>query len=405
MDIVINKKTSPIQSTRKWFILPATLAGLAVIHLSAANFGLLPESGLNESSAIPIKFGTFEYRISGIGEFQPRDSITLAAPTSGQVRDISVSLGDTVHVGSSVLQLADDEVERRLSEARLELQSARSVRAERDFKRRLDIRRQENVIADAKGEAELVKKEVDAKTQLFEDGIVSALEIERMRVRLQQTQRTLELETSALRDIAEIYASQLSIDDERIINAQRAFEDAQTLQAALNVKSPIEGKIQELLVSQGEVLTRGAKLGVVSDVAQMIARVRISQGLANSVSIGTRADLRWEGQTAPGTVIRIDSKVVQGLVAIDVEFEAGSGPPPRPSQSVSATLRVDSRPDSLFVERSAQTIPNSAAKFEVQGPDGKRRLGEIKFGVASDEFVEILSGATKQDRLVVALER
>jgi HlyD family secretion protein len=97
----------------------------------------------------------------------------------------------------------------------------------------------------------------------------------------------------------------------------------------------------------------------------------------------------------------VSPEVVDGNVATRLEF--GDKPPAglRQNQRLTARILIDERPNVLEVERGA-FVDSGGGNFAYFVDDGVAEKRPIKTGAMSLDSVEMLSGASEGDQIVVS---
>lgn len=304
---------------------------------------------------------------SGIIEASGRlesDEATVAAKTSGRVREISVREGDRVKTGQVIAVLDDDQANARVEQARSDVEQAEAklqharqqvaVLEAQLEESRLSVS-QARVDADGKvsqaqahvaeAEASLARAEADYKqaradadrfTRLAENGDAPAREGEQARTTaeahaavVQAARRQVEAARGALQaakanlDNPAIRAAQSTAIEQQIRQAQAEIQSAEAaaararaqLQEAhadrrdLQIVAPIDGIVSTRSVEPGEVVAPGTSILTILNPEQVYLRAFIPEGEIGRVRTGQPARVYLDSnpkQPLDAVVARID---------------------------------------------------------------------------------------------------
>jgi HlyD family secretion protein len=107
-----------------------------------------------------------------------------------------------------------------------------------------------------------------------------------------------------------------------------------------------------------------------------------------------------------GRVVRISPNVVRGVVPVTVRLRGVLPASVRPNLAVSGIVTVARIRHAVYVERPIGAQPQTRGRiFLVDVRDGRAVRRTVRFGVASTDFIQILSGLTPGQRVVVSETR
>nr|WP_240147989.1 HlyD family efflux transporter periplasmic adaptor subunit [Luteibacter yeojuensis] len=222
-----------------------------------------------------------------------------------------------------------------------------------------------------------------------------------------------EAKISTLRLQAESQRSRVSLlrelDASKVSAKQDAVEQAEVLQAqarhnvdALAVRAAIAGPVQDVFVSLGQSVAQGEKLAQVADAGHLVASLKVPQTHASQLAVGSPASLSIMGRQVPGHIVRVDPKVKDGAVMVDVQPLRPLPSGVRVAQSVSGDIQTISDSDAVYLPRREGMIPYSNAILYVRaGQDLMPRT--VRFGAASDAQIEVVSGLTGGEEIAANL--
>jgi HlyD family secretion protein len=357
-----------------------------------------------------VERGTLVRDVVSDGRVVAANSPTLYAIAAGTV-DFHVRAGDKVARGQSLVTIASPELQSRLiqEQATMAGLEAGVGRGELDVAHgRANAQR---LIAQAEVDRQGAAREVEINNQMFAKGVIPELELRRSEDALKKA----EIAVGHARIEAGLQGKELVFDlgtRKQGLDRQRAVvRELERQVAALEITSPVDGQVGQLLVAQRATVAANAPIVSVVDLGAFELEIRVPDSFARDLALGMSAEIRAGTTKFPGRVRSVSPEVVEGTVATRLEFvdrpsEGGAGHIDqrpaglRQNQRLTARILIEERPDVIKVERGPflETGGGTTAYFVEDGIAERR---PIKTGALSLDAVEILSGAKPGDRIVV----
>jgi HlyD family secretion protein len=346
-----------------------------------------------------VERGTLVRDIVADGRVVAANSPTLYAIAAGVV-DFHVRAGDKVTRGQVLTTIASPELQSRLTQEQA-TQAGLDAAVGRAM---LDVEHgdanAQMLIAQADIDRQTAAREVEINRQMFGRGVIPELELRRSEDALKKA----EVAVRHARTEAALQRKGLTFDlSTRKQNLDRQREVVRELErqvAALETQSPVDGQVGQLLVPQRATVAANAPIVTVVDLGAFELEIRVPDSFARDLQIGMAADITAGAASVKGHVRSVSPEVVDGNVATRLEF-AGQRPAGlRQNQRLTARILIDERPNVLKVERGPflESGGGNVAYF-IDGDVAQRR--SIKIGAISLNAVEIVSGASVGDQIVV----
>ncbi|MEK7554539.1 MAG: efflux RND transporter periplasmic adaptor subunit, partial [Patescibacteria group bacterium] len=179
-----------------------------------------------------------------------------------------------------------------------------------------------------------------------------------------------------------------------------------------SLTSPIRGTVTLLDVKPGEIVNAGTKVvSVISeDALEIEAHVsEVSVGkvaVANPVRITLDA---FPGESFPGKIIYLEpaETIIDGVVNFKVKASFDS-PDPRLKSGLTANVYIETAKKESVIAIPRYAVETRESKFfvNIRGIDGRQAEREIVLGLQSvDGFVEVISGLSEGEKILVALKK
>jgi RND family efflux transporter MFP subunit len=225
-------------------------------------------------------------------------------------------------------------------------------------------------------------------------GVISADEIKaklsQARAQLEQSKRNLARERNLLKKNAATSESVKTLE-ETVRIAQAAFNEAQTMLDYATIRAPFDGVITSKPANVGDLATPGRTL--LTDVPE---------ALVLDLAIGDILPVRIEAAhlEISGTISEIAPRADPASRTAPVKLHIPSSPDIRSGQFARVSL-PGSKGTAIMVPKSAVQSFGQLERVFVE-LDGRVRLQLVKTGRVVGDMIEILSGVSAGDRIVVS---
>lgn len=171
------------------------------------------------------------------------------------------------------------------------------------------------------------------------------------------------------------------------------------------VRAPSDGVAAKINFKKGDAVSGGA-IAVTFITKQRLAEISLNEVDVAKIKVGQKSTLTFDaipGLSISGEVAEIDTigTVAQGVVSymVKITFDT-QDERVKPAMSVSAAIITDVKTDVLTAPVSAVKSQGGEPYVEVKNSDAAPERALVKTGIASDEFIEIISGAKEGDNVV-----
>jgi HlyD family secretion protein len=384
--------------------------GAAVVVVGAVVTGMALKGGGEQSLEVQtakVDRQKIVQKVNANGKIQPKTQVRVSADVSAKITRLAVEEGQWVEKGTFLIELDRERylaaVESAEANVRSALANATLVnenlkRAEKEFDRSREL------------------KTRDLESQAVFDDKQAAHQVERARYDAAQNQ---------------------------VEQARAALKQAKDDLSKTTIYAPMAGTISDLNKEQGEIAI-GSQfqedvIMVISDLSEMEAQVNVDENDIVSVELGQQAEIEVDAlldQTLEGIVQEIANSAnvnASGTSDQKTEFEIKIGvvdPPAtlRPGMTASADVFTRTNDNALSVpiqsvavrtvdqlrlpgesreDTEARFTPDKEGFVEIVFciEDGKAFAKQVKTGIQSDEFIEILEGLEEGEEIVTGSYR
>ncbi|MBB5203463.1 HlyD family secretion protein [Inhella inkyongensis] len=397
----------PPSPWRRWrrpligLVALTALGGLGALSARQLQSQRLPQFQLSQLSIASVERADVQRDVAAEGRVVAANSPTLFAPQAGTLQ-WQIQAGDSVTQGQLLARIASPDLQARVQQERAAAAAAQAEARRAQAEGESERGRVQAAVDTARIELQAALTADKRQRAAFEAGATARLQweqaqdqLERARIQLKQAESAHRLRLQSLQ--YELEAKQAA--------ANRAASQAAELErqlAALELRAPHAGAVGSLLVDNGAVVARDAKLLTLVDLSQLDVQIQVPEGQARELSLGLPGEVRVAGQPVAAKLISISPEVVNGEVAARLRFVGSQPPELRQNQRLSARVLLERKPQVASLPRGS-FIEQGGGRFAyVLRADGRAERRDIRLGAQSLERVEVLSGLKLGERVVVS---
>lgn len=257
-------------------IKKALLALLILIVLGVIAYGLYKSNQHSEPEIVTLQ-----------GQMQMQQT-SIAAKVPGRIAKILVTEGDAVTVGQQLIEMDSPEINAKINQALAGKQMAQSQldKAENGA-RPQEIAQAKAAWQANKAASDLAENTYQRINRLYEEGLMARQKRDEAYAQYLATQD----QTEAARLQYDLAKEGARSEDKSAATAQVAQVDAQLEEALVakeeaNLKSPIAGIVDNVIVSAGEVIGQGVPILTLVNTDEQWVVLNVTESYLNQFAIG-----------------------------------------------------------------------------------------------------------------------
>ena len=275
---VPNYQRQSVKNDKSAKIKKAILALVILMILGAIAYGLYKSNQHSEPQIITLQ-----------GQMQMQQT-SIAAKVPGRIANILVTEGDAVTVGQQLIEMDSPEINAKINQARAGKQMAQSQldKAENGA-RPQEIAQAKAAWQAHKAASDLAENTYQRVNRLYKEGLMARQKSDEAYAQYLATQD----QTEAARLQYELAMEGARSEDKSAATAQVAQVDAQLEEALVakeeaNLKSPISGVVDNVIVNAGEVIGQGVPLLTLVNTNDQWVVLNVTETYLNQFAIGQR---------------------------------------------------------------------------------------------------------------------
>ncbi len=348
-----------------------------------------------------VEIGNVVRSFSGEGIVEPQSEVLILSPASSIIKEILKEAGSHVNIGEPIIILdpspvqmqienIQDQLEMKQNSLRKNHLNARSTKVD------LDYNVQVKNLRIASLNSELADQE-----QLLEVGGISPARFEKTKQELELAEKDLVM----LKEKNSIKLEQLEADEEGL----RLQIDMQEKQLAVKekalskmiIRAPSAGIILSIRGKVGEKVDNDRLLIEMSDLTNFKIQGKAEDDFSEQIKTGTRVYVLLDDERLTGVVGTVNPVIRDRKIEFDVHLRESNHYKLRPNLNVSLDIVTQERDSVLRIHQGPAIGRGQEHKvYVVQNGSAVER--EIKTGLRSEEYVEVLEGLTEGERVVLS---
>lgn len=401
-DVLIEKRPA----TTRWIIT----GGVALVLVLFA-FWAVPavQRWASSSVSVPldrlrlatVETGDLVRDVSVQGRVVAAVSPTLFAPAGGTIT-LQVEAGSEVRESQVLAVIESPELQNRLQQEqatldrlRVELDRQRIEARQKilDNQKNIDLARVALVAAERERRRAEAGWEIEAISQIDYEKTKDELENAQLAhkhavadARLDEERLNFELQTREL----ELGRQQYMVED-----IQRQVDD-------LNMRSPVNGIVGNLLVDQKANVADNQPVMAVVDLTAFEVEAQVPESYADDLGLGMEAEVLVGNQPFEGTLVSVSPEVIQNQVTTRIRFAGNMPPGLRQNQRLTTRILMEAKHGVLTLPRGQFLDTGGGRVAYVLGEDNVARRRSIEIGARSLSQVEVASGLEPGETVVIS---
>ncbi len=385
-------------------IAAAALIALVVWGLSRTGAG--PSVRRSDIWIATVKQGSLPIVVSAAGVFRPIKERWITAATPGVVEEVKVQPGDEVQPGTVLAVLANPAVESALAQATAKLASAEAQRASLQAQLTSHLLTLQGNLAAEQATAETMSVKERAEGPLVRRHIISTLEYSAIRVQAVEYAQLAQLAKKRIAVFRQSIAAQTRAATAQVTALRAVLENTRQQLAALSVTAGIEGVVQNVAMHAGQTLEVGGGIARVASLKSLKATLQVPASEAEEVVSGQPVTLELATdvtQDVQARVTRVSPTVTNGSVEVDAMPTEKLPTDVRPNLAVTGNIHIADLAQAIYVQRPAYASPDSIMTLFRLVDGGRAAVPvRVRFGAASDQYIQIVSGLSPGTRVIVS---
>jgi HlyD family secretion protein len=337
----------------------------------------------------------------GEGIVIPQSEVIILSPASSIIKEILKEVGSHVNVNEPIIILdptpiqteidnIQDQLEMKENSLRKNHLSARSSKVDLDYNVQVKSLRITSL------NAELADQE-----QLLEVGGISPAKFEKTKQELELAEKDLIM----LKEKNSIKLQQLEADEEglrlQIDMQNKVLEAKEEALSKMIIRAPSAGIILSIRGKVGEKVNTDRLLIEMSDLTNFKIQGKVDDDYSEQIKTGTKVYVGLDNENLTGVVGSVNPVIRDRMIEFDVNLQESNHFKLRPNLTVELNI-VRAERDSVLRISNGPAIGRGREHQVYVVNSGGAVLRDIRTGLKTADYVEVLEGLEEGDRVVIS---
>jgi HlyD family secretion protein len=204
-----------------------------------------------------------------------------------------------------------------------------------------------------------------------------------------------------------------TLDDERLVFELKTRELQVSRQSMLvqdllrqvdelNMRSPVNGIVGNLMVDQKAAVSRNQVVMAVVDLTAFEIEAQVPESYADDLGLGMQAEVLVGNQKHPGVLVSVSPEIIQNQVTTRVRFAEQMPSGLRQNQRLTTRILMEEKNDVLTLPRGQFLDSGGSRIAYVLDDDNVAHRRSIGIGARSLAAVEIVKGLNEGEVVVIS---
>jgi HlyD family secretion protein len=328
-------------------------------------------------------------------------SPSLFAPSGGTIT-LLVEAGATVAEGQTLALLDSPELQNQLQREQATLDSL-GVELERqrietkqkalDNRKNVDLTKVTLVAADRERRRAETGHKIEAISEIDFEKTEDDLET----AKLAHSHAVEDAKLDEERLAFEIKTWELGIERQSFL-----VQDLERRVDELNMRSPVNGIVGNLMVDQKAAVSRNQVVMSVVDLSAFEIEAQVPESYADDLGLGMGAEVLLGNKKFPALLVSVSPEIIQNQVTTRIRFDGAMPPGLRQNQRLTTRILMEEKKNVLTLQRGQFLDSGGNRIAYVLDEDDVAHRRSIEIGARSLAAVEIVKGVNEGEVVVIS---
>ncbi|MDF2682513.1 MAG: macA 4 [Brevibacillus sp.] len=382
------------------------LFALAVVIGGCSSQEVQVQPKQEENKVVPVqvdtvKRGNVGTRAGVTGKLAPSEEVAITPKVSGKISQVQVKLGQRVQQGAVLFTLDQTDLNNAVKQAQAAYELSVASLRQSTTSTRQSLQQAKNGLIQAEQALKDAQRDYERISQLFNQGAVSAQQLEQAKATLVTEQTAFDNAKQAL--VTAQQKTGVAVTEASVEQARVALENARQQVSHAVITAPISGTISLVHGSAGEMASPQSAVVTIVNTDPLIAKANLSEQDVSTVKKGDVVTIALTAlaKDLKGTVTAISPVMNQDLRAYPVEISlANPDAVLKADMVVNIQFGLQQSVNALVVSRKA-VFEENGKQYVYKLDDKTAKKMEVETGAQTSDAIEIVKGVQEGDRIVV----
>ncbi len=347
--------------------------------------------------------GTFEDFIPLRAQVAPLKTVFLDAVQGGRIEEILLEDGATVEANQIVLRLSNSDLQLSVMSTESRVIEQLNAMRTQELKLEQNRMRHKHTLVDLDYNIRRLTRESKRRKELIKKSLISQSEYDGFVDELNYTRKKREVTLEGQASDEKLMAAQLKFFREKTVSMEENLTFARASLDDLIVRSPVAGRLSGFDMEIGQNVTRGLRIGQVSNPTTFKLLAQIDEYYLGRVDLDQEASFERNGKHYTLRVTKIYPDVKNGQFQIDLKMIGNQPTNLRRGQTLQSKLILGDSDKALLIP-NGQFFQDTGGKwvFVVNSTGAEASKRQIRLGRRNNRFIEVLSGLESGENVITS---
>jgi HlyD family secretion protein len=397
--IIVDKKTLPI----KYLVILLVIVVMVYASLPTLNqwYSSIPSISSKTISTATVTRGELIRDVAVSGKAVAANAPQLYSTEVGKIT-LLAKPGEAVSQNQIVARLVSPELDALIKQQESTLEQL-SINANRgileDKEAQLDLESNMNA---AQSSLNVAKRERQRAEISHKKQIISEVDW----MKSQDTLTDAERFYQHAKKRVELAKERLTFEKQHrqflVQKQQLILDELKRRHHALAIKAPVTGVVGNWLVAQKNSIAANTAIMTIVDLSEYEAELSVPEFYADDLGLGLTVAMQISGINVSGEIIAISPEIKANQVKVRAKLSSQNAIQLRQNQRINARIEFEKKKNVLMIKRGA-FVGSLAGKFAFKKFDENiAKKIAINIGTSSVDYVELTSGATEGDEIIIS---
>ncbi|OOM82433.1 macrolide export protein MacA [Clostridium puniceum] len=338
------------------------------------------------------------------GTTKVKEETSVTVEMGGVIQEIYVNLGQEIKKGDKLLTIKGDDTQNSVKQAAAALELAKAnYTNSTDANVESQLNSINNSIKIAQMNYDEAKRTNDINAQLYEVGAISQDTYKKSQLSFDQAKQNLDnaqksYDTSNNKSIPEAK----EIAEKQLNQAQAAYDTAASNLNKLILIAPTDGIITTKNFNVNEMASQQKPAFIISSPNTLQVDLNVTQADLGKFILGKEVEVTINDKNVKGTVKYVPEVVTGSTSLYDVQIIVdNSANDLKAGMSAEVSVSIEKQDTAITIPKKAIFEEEGKSYVYVTDSDNKAVKTEVTTGIKTDTTVEIKSGVSQNDTVVI----
>lgn len=361
---------------------------------------------------VPVERRVLHKRVLATGTVKPEvgAEVKVGARLSGKLERLDVQVGDSVRRGQVIALIENEDLKAKVAQSRANLAAEKARLAAFEAKAPKEILKGEAELSETEARLQHSLLDLERNRALLAGGVVAKEIVDAKEKEHKVVEAQMRSRKENLRLIRTRYEEDIKLAKVLVDKAAATLAEQETNLSYSKVTAPIKGVVASISTQEGETVAAGLSAPTFVTIIDLkrlqthafvdetdIGQVKAGQGATFTVDTFPDKPFRARVNAIYPKALILDNVVTYEVILSIIDpFENLL----RPEMTTNVSIITDTLKDVLSIPRRAVKTSKGQHSVSVLA-DGTHISRPIKLGLQDGAFVEVISGLSEGDRVVV----